>query len=51
MQQNFSTKAHKVFLSLPVGTAYDALKEQLLLAYDIVPEWHRTKFRSQQKNR
>ena len=44
MQQHFSTKAHTVFLSLPVDTAYDVLKEQLLLTYDIVPEWHRKKF-------
>ena len=47
MQQHFSTKARKVFLCLPVGTAYDVLKEQVLLACDIVPEWHRKKFRSQ----
>ena len=50
MHQHFSTKERKVFLSLPVGTHYDVLNEQLLLAYDIVPEWHRKSFRSQQKN-
>ena len=49
MQQHFSTKARRVFLSLPVGNAYDVLKEQLPLAYDIVSEWQRTQFRSQQK--
>ena len=49
MQQHFSTKARKVFLSMPVRTAYDVLKDQLLLAYDIVPEWHRKKFRSTTK--
>ena len=49
MYQHFSKKARKVFLGFPIGTVYDVLKERLLLAYDIVPEWHRQFFRSQQK--
>ena len=44
IQQHFSTKARKVVLSLPAGTTYDVLKEQLLLTYDIVPECHRKNF-------
>ena len=50
MQQHISTRAQTVFLILPIGTAYDVLKEQLMLAYDIVPDYHRRKIRSQQKN-
>ena len=50
LQQHFYMKERKVFLRSPAGTAYDVLKEQLLLAYDIVPECHRKFFRSKLKN-
>ena len=43
IQPHFSTKAHKVFLNLSADITYNDGKEQLLLAYDILPEWHRKK--------
>ena len=50
IKPHFYTKAQKVFLNLSADIAYNDAKEQLLLAYEIVPEWHRNKFRTQGKS-
>ena len=50
IQPHFSTKAQKVFLNLAADITYNDAKKQLLLAYEIVPEWHRKKFRPQRKS-
>ena len=50
IQPYFSTKAQKVFLNLSADLTYNDTKEQLLLAYEIVPEWHLKKFRTQGKS-
>ena len=49
IQPHFSTKAQKEFLNLAADITYNDAKEQLLLAYEIVPEWHRKIFRTQEK--
>ena len=46
IQPHFSKKAQKVFLNLAADITYNDAKEQLLLAYETVPEWHRKQFRT-----
>ena len=50
IQPHFSTKAQQVLLNLAADITYTDAKEQLLLAYEIVPEWYRKQCRTQGKS-
>ena len=50
IQTQFSSKALKVFVELPNDATYEYAKAALLLAYKVVPEVHRKKFRTQCKS-
>ena len=50
IQTQFSPKALKVFVELPNDATYEDAKAALLLAYKVVPEVHRKKFRTQYKS-
>ena len=50
IQTQFSPKALKVFVELPNDGTYEDAKAALLLAYKVVPEVLRKKFRTQYKS-
>ena len=50
IQTQFSPKALKVFVELPDDATYEDAKASLLLAYKVIPEVHRKKFRTQYKS-
>ena len=50
IQPHFSTKSQQIFLNLSADITYYNAKEQLLLAYEIVPEWPRKKFHTPGKS-
>ena len=50
IQTQFPPKALKVFVERPNDATYEDAKAALLLAYKVVPEVHRKKFRTQYKS-